>query len=252
MQTENTLKLIAVCAMLTWATAAFSAGNHAGSHANADSAIGKAGDAAKVKRTVTVDMNDAMRFTPSSITVKQGETIRLVVKNSGKLKHELVLGTEKELKEHYEQMKKFPEMEHDDPNMVSLAPGKTGEIIWQFTKAGTVDFACLQPGHYEAGMKGAVTVAGTNAATSGETKKDTPVAVSTDMSQGEIRKVDVDNKKITIKHGEIKSLDMPSMTMVFGVKEEAMLGKVKAGDKVRFTAEKIGGSFVVTGIQASP
>jgi Cu/Ag efflux protein CusF len=87
-------------------------------------------------------------------------------------------------------------------------------------------------------MKGAVTVAGTNAATSGETKKDTPVAVSTDMSQGEIRKVDVDNKKITIKHGEIKSLDMPGMTMVFGVKDEALLGKLKVGDKIRFTAER--------------
>ena len=249
MQTKNTLKLIAVCAIFTGATATFSAGNHAGSHANPDSAIGKAGNAAKVNRTVAVDMNDAMRFTPSSIAVKQGETIRLVVKNSGKLKDELVLGTEKELKEHYEQMKKFPEMEHDDPNMVSLAPGKTGEIIWQFTKAGTVDFACLQPGHYEAGMKGSVTVAGTNAATSGETKKDTPVAVSTDMSQGEIRKVDVDNKKITIKHGEIKSLDMPGMTMVFGVKDEALLGKLKVGDKIRFTAERSGGTFVVTSLQ---
>jgi uncharacterized cupredoxin-like copper-binding protein len=249
MQAKQTLKLIAICLILTWATATFSAGNHAGGHANPDSTIGKAGNAAKVSRTVAVDMNDAMRFTPSSITVKQGETIRLVVKNSGKLKHELVLGTEKELKEHYEQMKKFPEMEHDDPNMVSLAPGKTGEIIWQFTKAGTVDFACLQPGHYEAGMKGSVTVAGTNAATSGETKKDTPVAVSTDMSQGEIRKVDVDNKKITIKHGEIKSLDMPGMTMVFGVKDEALLGKLKVGDKIRFTAERSGGTFVVTSLQ---
>ena len=104
-------------------------------------------------------MNDAMRFTPSSINVKQGETIRLVVKNSGKLKHELVLGTEKELKEHYEQMKKFPEMEHAEPNMVTLAPGQTGEVIWQFTKAGPVHFACLHPGHYDAGMKGRINVA---------------------------------------------------------------------------------------------
>ena len=249
MKSKNTLKFIAACALLTGATATFSAGNHAGSHANPDSTIEKAGNAAKVSRTVAVDMNDAMRFTPSSISVKQGETIRLAVKNSGKLKHELVLGTEKELKEHYEQMKKFPEMEHDDPNMVSLAPGKTGEIIWQFTKAGTVDFACLQPGHYEAGMKGAVTVAGASAAPSGDTKKDIPAAASTDMAQGEIRKVDVDNKKITIKHGEIKNLDMPSMTMVFGVKDEAILGKIKSGDKVRFTAEKSGGTFVVTDLQ---
>jgi plastocyanin len=104
-------------------------------------------------------MNDRMRFVPAGVTVKQGETIRFVVKNSGQLKHEFVLGTDKYLKEHYEEMKKFPEMEHDDPNMVSLAPGKTGDVIWRFTKAGRVDFACLQPGHYEAGMKGAVKVA---------------------------------------------------------------------------------------------
>jgi uncharacterized cupredoxin-like copper-binding protein len=252
MQPKITLKLIATCIALTGATATFSAGNHTGGHAHADPSIGKAGNAAKVSRTITVDMNDAMRFAPSSITVKQGETVRLVVKNSGKLKHELVLGTEKELKEHYEQMKKFPEMEHDDPNMVSLAPGKTGEIVWQFTKAGTVNFACLQPGHYEAGMKGAVTVAGTSAEPSGEAKRDVPVAASTDMAQGEIRKVDMDNKKITIKHGEIKNLDMPPMTMVFVVTDEALLGKVKAGDKVGFTAEKRGSAYVVTGLQPTP
>jgi uncharacterized cupredoxin-like copper-binding protein len=139
---------------------ALASGNHAGGHAHAEDSVGKAGDAAKVTRTVQVDMSDSMRFTPSDITVKQGETIRLIVKNSGKVKHELVLGTEKELKEHNEVMKKNPEMEHADENMVTVAPGKTGEVIWQFTKAGKVNFACLQPGHYEAGMKGLVTVAG--------------------------------------------------------------------------------------------
>ncbi len=61
-------------------------------------------------------------------------------------------------------MKKNPEMEHADANMVTVAPGKTGEIIWQFTKAGKIDFACLQPGHYDAGMKGFVTVASGKAA----------------------------------------------------------------------------------------
>lgn len=152
------LKLFLSLSAALLATATLAAGNHAGGHAHADDSIGKAGDAAKVSRTVTVDMTDAMRFVPSSITVKQGETIRLVITNSGKLKHELVLGTEKELKEHYEVMKKHPEMEHDDPNMVTLAPGKTGEMMWQFTKAGKVDFACLQPGHYDAGMKGMVKV----------------------------------------------------------------------------------------------
>lgn len=149
---------IAALAMITAATGAFAAGSHSGGHG--DDAIGKPGVASKVSRTIQVDMTDNMRFNAAAVTAKQGETIRFVIKNSGKIKHEMVLGTEKDLKDHYEQMKKNPEMEHEEPNMVTLAPGKTGEIIWQFTKAGKVDFACLQPGHYEAGMKGMVTVAG--------------------------------------------------------------------------------------------
>jgi uncharacterized cupredoxin-like copper-binding protein len=131
---------------------------HAHEYHDSD-AIGVAGDAAKAARTVNVDMSDAMRFTPSKLAVRRGETVRFVIKNSGAVRHEFVLGTEKGLKEHYELMKKFPEMEHSDPNMVTVAPGKTGEVVWQFTRSGKVDFACLQPGHYDAGMKGAVTVA---------------------------------------------------------------------------------------------
>jgi uncharacterized cupredoxin-like copper-binding protein len=155
---NKSISIAAVAAMITLtSTAAFAAGKHAGDHGH-DDAIGKPGIASKATRTVNVEMSDGMRFSPSSIDVKQGETVRFVVTNSGKLKHELVLGTEKELKAHYEVMKKNPEMEHADPNMVSLAGGKTGEIVWQFTKAGKVDFACLQPGHYDAGMKGAVNV----------------------------------------------------------------------------------------------
>ena len=129
-------------------------------HSHDDEAIGKPGVVTATTRTVAVDMSDKMRFTPSSFNAKQGETIRFVIKNSGNLKHEFILGTEKELKEHYELMKKNPEMEHSEPNMITLAGGKTGEIIWQFTKSGKIDFACLQPGHYDAGMKGIVTVAG--------------------------------------------------------------------------------------------
>jgi uncharacterized cupredoxin-like copper-binding protein len=153
-------QLIAAAAVL-FTAGAFAAGqghSHAG-----DDAVGVAGKAGNVTRTVNVDMTDTMRFIPESITAKQGETVRFVVKNSGKVKHEFVLGTEKELKEHYEQMKKFPEMEHADPNMVTVAPGKTGEVMWQFTKSGKIDFACLQPGHYDAGMKGFVDVAGSKA-----------------------------------------------------------------------------------------
>ena len=121
-------------------------------------ALGKPGDPDKVTRSVVVEMSDAMRFKPASVRVKRGETIRFIVRNTGKLKHEMVLGTIKELKEHAELMRKFPEMEHADPNQVSVEPGKTGELIWQFTKAGTFDFACLVPGHFEAGMVGKVRV----------------------------------------------------------------------------------------------
>lgn len=121
--------------------------------------LGKPGDPKQVTRTIEVGMNDTMRFSPANIAVKRGETIPFVVKNNGKIKHEMVLGTLKELKEHAILMRKFPEMEHADPNQVSAEPGKTGELLWQFTRAGKVDFACLQPGQYEAGMAGKVTVA---------------------------------------------------------------------------------------------
>lgn len=124
----------------------------------AAAAIGVPGSAGGVTRTVKLDMTDAMRFSPASVTVKQGETIRFVVANAGRVKHEFVLGTDQELKAHYEQMKKFPDMEHADPNQVTVAPGQTGEVIWRFTTAGKVSFACLQPGHYDAGMTGAVKV----------------------------------------------------------------------------------------------
>lgn len=167
--------LIASLAIALASSASWAAGNHAGGHrhghghgAAEDSAIGVPGKADKVTRTVEVDMTDNMRFNPASIRVKQGETIRFKVKNSGQLKHEFVLGTDKELKEHYQVMLKHPEMEHEEPNMITLAAGKTGEVVWHFTKAGKVDFACLQPGHYDAGMKGAVTVAKGSARASGK------------------------------------------------------------------------------------
>ncbi len=145
---------------LTLSGAAFASGSHGGGHGHAseETAIGKPGVAGKVNRTLTIEMTDNMRYTPSDIQVKQGETIRFIVKNKGQIKHELSLGTQKELLEHLEQMKKFPDMEHDEPGKVTLAPGKQGDIIWQFSKAGTVNFGCLMPGHFEAGMKGAVKV----------------------------------------------------------------------------------------------
>lgn len=159
--TRFTVFQLLAMAALAASGAAFASGNHAGGHGHDDggeTAIGKPGVAAKASRTITIEMGDNMRYTPSNIQVRRGETVRLLVKNAGQVKHELSLGTEKELLEHLEQMKRFPDMEHDEPGKLTLAPGAQGEIVWQFTKAGTVNFACLIPGHYEAGMKGAIQV----------------------------------------------------------------------------------------------
>ena len=121
-------------------------------------AFGQTGDPRKATRTVKVDMSDAMRFTPAELSVKRGETVRFVVTNSGKQMHEMVLGTMKELKEHAELMKKHPGMEHDEPYMAHVQPGKEAEIVWQFTKPGEFHYGCLIPGHFEAGMVGKVVV----------------------------------------------------------------------------------------------
>jgi uncharacterized cupredoxin-like copper-binding protein len=119
---------------------------------------GIAGDAKPGVRTIEIKMTDAMRFTPDRIEVKQGETVRLVHKNDGKIMHEFVLGTKKELDEHAALMAKFPNMEHDEPYMAHVGPGKTGQIVWTFNRPGEYDFACLIPGHYQAGMVGKVKV----------------------------------------------------------------------------------------------
>ena len=123
-----------------------------------EKAFGREGDPEKVSRTVTVDMSDKMRFSPASLTVRQGETVRFVVKNSGKVMHEMVLGTMRELKEHAELMKKHPGMEHDEPYMAHVAPGKTERIVWQFTKPGEFYYGCLVPGHFDAGMLGKINI----------------------------------------------------------------------------------------------
>ncbi len=103
-------------------------------------------------------MTDNMRFTPADIAVRRGETIRFVVRNDGKLLHEMVLGTVRAIHEHAQLMKKFPEMEHADANIAHVQPGARADIVWQFTRAGQFRFACLQPGHFEAGMVGRLTV----------------------------------------------------------------------------------------------
>ena len=120
---------------------------------------GRQGDPARASRTIQVDMSDAMRFTPSSIEFKAGDTVKFVVRNSGKLMHEMVIGTEQELQKHAEMMRKHPGMEHDEPYMAHVEPGRTQQIAWTFTKPGTFMYGCLIPGHWESGMKGTISVA---------------------------------------------------------------------------------------------
>ena len=160
------MKTTLAFAVLTWAAStAFAHGDaHMAKKPAYDAskieerAFGREGDPKRVTRTVKLDMTDAFRFTPADVTVKRGETVKFVVANSGKVLHEMVLGTTAELKAHAELMKKFPDMEHADANMAHVKPGAKGEIVWQFTKAGEYQFACLIPGHYEAGMVGKVVV----------------------------------------------------------------------------------------------
>ena len=120
---------------------------------------GIAGEAGKVGRTVRVRMLDTMRFSPERIAVRQGETLRFVLRNPGRLLHEFVIGTRQENQSHAELMLKFPGMEHDAPWMAHVPPGRTGQIVWTFNRAGEFEFACLIAGHYQSGMRGTITVA---------------------------------------------------------------------------------------------
>lgn len=119
---------------------------------------GIAGEQHAATRTIDIDMTDSMRFTPEKLTLREGETVRFAVHNKGRMLHEMVIGTAQELNEHAALMAKYPNMEHSEPYMVHVAPGKNGEITWNFNRAGEFEFACLVAGHYEAGMRGTITV----------------------------------------------------------------------------------------------
>lgn len=162
-----TLPALLAAAALALSAPALASGDHAGGHDHGAgagggdaSAIGRPGVAAKVSRTLNIDMSDAMRFTPAQLSVRPGETVRLRVRNTGQVPHELTLGRAQDLLAHRDQMARHPGMtHHDEPGQLTLAPGQQGEIVWQFTQPGSVPFACLIPGHFEAGMKGVIQVA---------------------------------------------------------------------------------------------
>lgn len=119
---------------------------------------GIAGEAKAVSRTIPIVMTDEMRFVPDRIAVKLGETVRFTHQNRGQVMHEMVIGTPAALAEHAALMERFPEMEHEEPWMAHVAPGGSGEIVWHFNRTGDFEFACLIPGHYQAGMKGTLVV----------------------------------------------------------------------------------------------
>ena len=154
--------LVAACAL---AISVFAASAHEKSgHAKPATVVkeqkpwGIAGNAKDAKRTIEIAMTDDMKFTPSAIEVRQGETVTFVIKNKGKVLHEMVIGDKKTLDEHAALMVKFPKMEHDEPYMAHVSPGKAGGLAWTFNRVGEFDFACLIAGHYQAGMVGKITV----------------------------------------------------------------------------------------------
>src|SRR5215510_10124937 len=134
-------------------------GDHEHSKAG-ETVYGRPADPAVADRTIMVEMRDSFEFSPSEITVRTGEIVRFVPTNTGKHEHEMVLGTMKDLTEHYEAMKANPGMRHTEPNMARVAPGKSGVIAWQFTRAGEFYFACLVDDHFDAGMVGKIRVVG--------------------------------------------------------------------------------------------
>lgn len=163
----STLLLAAGFAMATVAAHAHGEKRHAPAKAveAAQTDWGIAGKRRQVSRTVAIDMTDAMRFVPDRLSFREGETVRFVIRNRGRMLHEMVIGTSAELRQHAAMMAKFPGMEHEEAYMAHVDPGQTGTILWKFNRAGEFEFACLLPGHYEAGMRGTISVAPSRRAT---------------------------------------------------------------------------------------
>ncbi|WP_027244867.1 copper-binding protein [Leisingera daeponensis] len=214
------------------AAPAFADGGHDGGME-----VGKPGKAAHADREVAVTMKETddgeMLFEPSSFSFAKDETVKFVITNAGELEHEFVLDTAERNVHHKAMMAKM-EMEHDDPNSVRLEPGKSGEVVWTFSNAGTFEFACLIPGHYESGMHGPIAVLDGNGGS---------------FTKGTVKKVDAASGKVTIIHEELVNLEMPAMTMVFRVADDAMLDQLKAGDAIEFVADRIKGRLTLTALK---
>jgi uncharacterized cupredoxin-like copper-binding protein len=163
----NRKLLVAVAVAFTLNSRVFAHGeedhrayDHGAHSMSGEAAFGHPADSRLAARAIRIEMRDPNEFSPSQITIKTGEVIRFEVVNTGKHMHEMVLGTMKELDEHNEMMKTRPGMRHEDPGMVQLQPGKSGVIVWQFTKPGEFYFGCLVEDHFDLGMTGKIQVSG--------------------------------------------------------------------------------------------
>ena len=124
-------------------------------HGGDSASVGGPGNASAVSQTIRIQADDNMRFAPDVVRVKPGQTVRIVVVNQGKARHELTIGTQSELEEHAKMMAAMPDMPNGtEPNMVAVDAHGEGELIWRFGQAGTVPFACTMPGHMQQGMMG--------------------------------------------------------------------------------------------------
>ena len=153
----RTLALVAALLVMTLATVLVHLGVGQAHEAHLHFSAGQPGDPKKPARTIKVLMRE-MQFEPSRIEVRRGEQIRFLLQNVGTESHEFVLATVEENRKHEEVMKKFPNMEHDDPNAKRVPRSGTAELLWAFTKPGEFEFACLIPDHREYGMVGTVVV----------------------------------------------------------------------------------------------
>ena len=151
----------ALCMVLTGIPGMAVGGPGDAGHKHEAFSAGQPGNRKKPARTVEITMKEGdgkMLYEPERIEVKRGEQIRFVIVNAGELAHEFVVASTKDNLKHAELMKKYPDMEHDDPNGKTLQPKARSELLWRFSKRGEFEFACLIPGHREAGMTGKVIV----------------------------------------------------------------------------------------------
>jgi uncharacterized cupredoxin-like copper-binding protein len=122
--------------------------------------FGSPGEPADAARTVEIVANDDFSFEPAEVSVAAGETVTFRVVNQGSLIHDFTLGDQATQEEHEAEMAEMEEMAHDEPNVMTLPAGETKELTWTFPENGTVLIGCHQPGHYDAGMKGEITIDG--------------------------------------------------------------------------------------------